>query len=166
MIYTLPHVNKIYEAMTAIADNRISITSQTIDLLWVETITASVQTSSRDKSYTVTYQPTTSQIMSNDNSAYRNDEISYPMIALLMIINQLPRDDEQITKLANIHWKTINTQYKNNRDQSTLHVLKQLEHSWIDLPSLEWYTQSLHQQLATLKLSPLWPKIKPSSWIK
>gem|GEM_PF-3173173 len=41
-------------------------------------------TSSRDKSYIVTYQPTHRLIMSNDNSAYRNHEISYPMIALMI----------------------------------------------------------------------------------
>jgi hypothetical protein len=65
--------------------------------------------------------------MSNDNSAYWNNEISYPMIALLMVVDQLSRDDEQINKLTNIHWKAINMQYKNNRDQSTTHVLNQLE---------------------------------------
>lgn len=161
MIYKLPHINKIYEALTAIADERIWIISQTTDLLWVETVTASVQTSSRDKSYTVSYQPATSQIMSNDNSAYRQDEISYPMIALLIILWQLTRDDTQITKLANIHRKAINTQYKNNRDQSTLHVLNQLEKSWIELDPLEHYAQQIYKQLQSIQLSPLWPKLKP-----
>lgn len=99
--------------------------------------------------------------MSNDNSAYWNNEISYPMIALLIILWQLTRDDTQITKLANIHRKAINTQYKNNRDQSTLHVLNQLENSWIELESLQYYAQQIYQQLQSIQLSPLWTKTKP-----
>lgn len=161
MNYKLPHINKIYEAMTAIADDRIIITAQSTDMFGVETITASVQTSSRDKSYTVNYQPAINLIMSNDNSAYRNDEISYPMIALLLIIGILPRDDTQIAKLANIRRKAINTQYQNNWDQSTSHVLNLLEQQWVDMTSLDQYTQSLLHHLSIIRLSPLWPKIKP-----
>lgn len=162
MIYKTPHINKVYEALTALADDRVLVTKTQTDLLWIETITATVQTSSRDKSYTVTYQPSQYLIMSNDNSAYRNKEISYPMIALMIVIWQLPREDQQINKLANIHRKAINQQYDNDRDKSTWHVLQQLNSQGIDLESLQTYAQHLHSLIQSLSLFPLGPKVKPT----
>jgi len=73
MLYKIPHINKIYEALTAIADDRVSDRSTTTDLLWVETITAQVKSSSGDKTYTISYQPNNSLIISNDIVYQRNN---------------------------------------------------------------------------------------------
>lgn len=68
--YDAPHLSKVYEALTAIADNRFELVSDTELKLY---------NSSRGKYYTVTYDPTTQQIMSNDNTAYYTHSVSYAL---------------------------------------------------------------------------------------
>jgi len=63
MLRTPPPLIKIYEALGAIADQRIEL----IQGLFVE---AKVYSSSREKYYTVTYDAANKAIMLNDNGSY------------------------------------------------------------------------------------------------
>lgn len=144
--YSPPHISKVYEALTAIADKRYELVSDTELKLF---------SSSRGKFYTVTYDPSTRQIMSNDNTAYYTHSISYPMITLLMLRGDLAYDTSLLAPLSNIIWKDIMTKHKNNYDAGIVEVLADLKSRGIDTDSLQAKINSIYTVACSLTLSPL-----------
>lgn len=126
--YSPPHISKVYEALTAIADKRYELISDTA---------LKLSSSSRGKYYTVTYDPQIKQIMSNDNTAYYTHSVSYPMLTLLMLRGDLPYDQDLLIPLSNILWKDIMTKHKNNYDAGIVEVLAVLKARGIDTDSLQ-----------------------------
>ena len=104
-IWKLPSAEKIYESMTAVADNRVNVISSTTGKVW---------SSSGNKFYDITYDSGNSAIMSNDNSSYWKGEMGYPAIAFLMAIDVIEYDGDIAKLLANVSWKDINQKHKNN----------------------------------------------------
>ena len=150
--YTQAHLSKIYEALTAIADKRYELISDT---------ELKIYSSSRGKYYTVTYDPTNNLIMSNDNTAYYNHSISYPMITLLMLRGDIQYDKTLLEPLSNIVWKDIMTKYKNNYDKGIDHVLVELSNKGIDISSLQQKIASIYEQVKNLTLAPLGKRQSP-----
>lgn len=147
-----PHISKIYEAITAIADQRIELVGEN---------EARITSSSRGKYYTITYDPTTNSIMSNDNTAYYTGSVSYPMIALLMLKGVIDYDKSLLTPLSNIVWKDIMQKYKNDYDQGIAHVLADLAGKGIDIEEIKSKIALIYEQAITLKLNYLGKKIAP-----
>jgi hypothetical protein len=77
-------------------------------------VEAKVYSSSREKYYTVTYDPANNAIMLNDNGAYWKGYLGYPGIAILLLTGFLPLQKEYSEILKDIPRKEINT--KNNND--------------------------------------------------
>ncbi len=102
--WKLPPRIKIYEALGALADGRIEVLENT----------AKVYSSSRNKYYTVSYDPKTGAIMTNDNGSYWQDYLGYPAIAYLMKIGVVPFSETAAALLADIEWKDINQTFKND----------------------------------------------------
>lgn len=71
-----PSITKIYEALGAVADGRVEVSSNT----------AKVYSSSRNKYYDIVYDPDKNQIMSNDNSSFYKGELGYPSIAFSCLL--------------------------------------------------------------------------------
>jgi len=142
----------VYEALTAIADKRYELVSDTELKLF---------SSSRGKFYTVTYDPSTDQIMSNDNTAYYTHSISYPMITLLMLRGDLAYDSDLLGPLSNIVWKDIMTKHKNDYDAGIVEVLADLKIRGIDTESLQAKINSIYTSACSLTLSPLGPRKLP-----
>ena len=92
-IWKLPSAEKIYESMTAVADNRVNVISSTTGKVW---------SSSGNKFYDITYDSGNSAIMSNDNSSYWKGEMGYPAIAFLMAIDVIEYDGDIAKLLANV----------------------------------------------------------------
>lgn len=151
-LYSSPHISKVYEALTALSDHRYEQLSDT---------QLKVLSSSRRKSYLVTYNPSTRQIYSNDNTAYYTHTISYPMILFLLLRGELSYDPTLPPLLKGIHWKALNTRFKNNYDQALAHVLTTLASQGVDLPSFQTKLNSLYQQVLALKLAPLPSRSRP-----
>jgi hypothetical protein len=147
-----PQVCKVYEALTAIADNLIELVAEN---------TARCYSSSRGKFYEINYDPTTDSIMSNDNSAFYTDSLSYPMIALLMLKGRIAYDQSLLPVLANIAWKDINQKFKNDYDKAVDYVLNDLATSGVDIENLQTKVAEIHQQVCQLQLKPLGEKVKP-----
>ena len=76
----MPPKANIYEALSAVADQRVTITGLT---------SAQVQSSSRDKIYDVEWSDDISEITSNDNASHWQGYIGYPIIAVLLKIGKL-----------------------------------------------------------------------------
>ena len=152
--YSAPHISKVYEALTAIADKRYELVSDTELKLF---------SSSRGKFYTVKYDPNTKAIMSNDNTAYYTHSISYPMLTLLMLRGDLPYDQSLLTPLSNIIWKDIMTKHKNDYDAGIVEVLADLKISGINTESLQTKINSIYAYASSLILTPLGPRQRPPS---
>lgn len=144
--YSPPHLSKIYEALTAIADKRYELVSDTELKLF---------SSSRGKYYTVTYSPETKEIMSNDNTAYYTHSISYPMLTLLMLRGDLVYDASLLAPLSNIIWKDIMTKHKNDYDAGIAEVLANLKNRGVNIESLQSKINAIYTTACSLVLTPL-----------
>jgi hypothetical protein len=142
---------KIYEAITAIADERVETNEDKTE--------AKVYSSSRNKFYTVTYEPETQSIMSNDNSAFYVDEVSYPMIALLMLRGDLKYDKKLLDLLKDIKWKDVNKKHKNNYAKAVEEVLGDLQSD--DREFILEAVESVNKDLQGLDLRKLGKKKFP-----
>ena len=125
MLRSQPPIIKIYEALGAIADQRIEISKDTTSLFG-EMWSAKVYSSSRGKFYTVTYDPNNNAIMMNDNGAYRKGYLGYPGIALLLLTKKLPLDQVFAEYLKDIPRKDINTKYNNDFDATQQEIDKKI----------------------------------------
>ena len=96
-------VEKIYEAWTAIVDNRVKE---------IDPNTYVVKSSDGKKEYVVKCNNLT--YSSNDNATYWRGYPGYPVMAVMMIQGYLPLNEEEAEKFRDINWKLINTRYKNN----------------------------------------------------
>ncbi len=102
MLTKLPPIEKVYEAYSALADDRVRIKEHT----------AEVDSSDRTKHYTVAWDDTS--YTSDDNATYWAGYPGYPVLAVLMKQGLLPCNSKIIPLLADVDWKQLNTAYKRN----------------------------------------------------
>lgn len=145
MIWKKPHISKIYEALTVIADNRMEINGNK----------AKCYLSSSDKFYDVKYDPNTGGMMSNDNSAYYTYSLSYPMIAFLMLIGKIPYEQKLLEILQNICWEDINKKFKNDYDKSIKLVLGELKSEGEDIDFIRREIDKIYNFVGKLEIKTL-----------
>lgn len=154
MLRTTPPVIKIYEALGAIADQRIELTQW----LFVE---AKVYSSSREKYYTVTYDPANNAIMLNDNGSYWKGYLGYPGIAILLLTGVLPLQKEYSEILKDIPRKEINIKNNNDFDKTQQQIDTMIVEKWGALQAFHKYIQTIDILLQTNQLSYLGKKTLP-----
>lgn len=98
----MPPREKIHEALTAIADNRINID--------MKNNKAEVFSSDRSKKYIVEWHD--NEYSSNDNATYWQGYPGYPVIAVLLLQNKLVLNKDISNYFKNINWKKINEEFK------------------------------------------------------
>lgn len=113
---------KVYEAFTAVVSNRIEVVENNSERLIAE-----VFSSSKDKFYTVNFDKQTKRISSDDNSAYFQHTLSYPMLASFMKTEIISFDQDIANLFENIEWKKINTKFKNNYQLAVDSVIENLK---------------------------------------
>lgn len=111
----LPPIEKIYEAYSAIADNRITMHADR----------ASVLSSDRSKEYSITWDRNI--YASNDNATYWQGYAGYPVIAVLMKQGKLPLDMRIASRFAGVNWTELNAKYKRDYAKAAAAVLDGLE---------------------------------------
>ena len=139
----MPPKAKIYEALSAVADQRVSITGPTA---------AQVQSSSHDKLYDVEWSDDISEITSNDNASHWQGYIGYPIIAVLLKIGKLSFNIHIAELLAGVPWKVINDQFKRDYDKAINHVLDQIEEKGGNRTEIGQEVEKIYEQLSTLGL--------------
>ncbi|TFU94484.1 hypothetical protein E4T81_04370 [Barnesiella sp. WM24] len=107
-------VEKIYEAFSAIADDRVRFISEEGCLMPTAQGVAKVTSSDGNKTYTVTWQG--EDYTSNDNATYWQGYAGYPVIAVLMLQGRLPLDRSISDLFKGINWTELNNAHK--RDYS------------------------------------------------
>ena len=158
MLWTLPPKYKIYEALGAVADDRIEI----IDLD-SKIIEARQYSSSRQKYYTILYDPAQNQIMPNDNATWYVGYLGYPAISLLLFVGKIKYDTSLLPYFVNIPFKDINQKHKNDFNQANLEIVAMILARGLDKTGLETEVDSIFEQLAEFKLEYLGQKIEPPS---
>lgn len=97
----LPPIEKIYEAWTALADNRVNLHENY----------ATVSSSDASKEYTVRFSE--NQYSSDDNATFWQGYPGYPVIAVLMLQGKLTYDKPEADLWKNINWTSLNKKHKN-----------------------------------------------------
>lgn len=142
----------IYEALSAIADNR---------LIFIDSNKAQCISTSHGKHYDIEYDLTNMAIMSNDNMAYYVNEVSYPMVAILLEKGKINYDRKILEYLKDIHWKDINQRFKNDYMKSVNFVLSSLAQNNVDIEYIKREVNNIWKQLINLKLTILGNKKLP-----
>ena len=141
--WKMPPKAKVYEALSAVADKRVSITGDT---------TAQVQSSSRDKTYDVEWSEDISEITSNDNASYWQGYMGYPIIAVLLQIGKISFNPRIAKLLADVPWKSVNEQFKRNYDKAISHILEAIEARGGSRMEITQEVEKIYKQLGLLGL--------------
>lgn len=149
MKWKIPSITKIYEALGTLADKRMEVDGNT----------AKSYSSTRNKFYTITYNPTTNAIMSNDNSSFYKGELGYPSIALLMKLGVLSYDESCAAVLKDIPWKDINQKFKNNYEKALDFILSSKTEA--ERIKLKEFAEKVYEEIKKLKINMLGIKTVP-----
>ncbi|MEI8067631.1 MAG: hypothetical protein WCG91_01615 [Candidatus Shapirobacteria bacterium] len=152
MIWKKAHVIKIYEALSAIADDRVEVFGNE----------GRCFSPTGEKVWDIKYNPTNNSINSNDNSAYYTHSLSYPMIAYLMVVRVIPYKAELLDTLQNISWEDINENFKNDYDKSIKFVLGELKREGLDVEEIKKEVKKIYDFTCALKMKTLGEIQKPS----
>jgi hypothetical protein len=184
ILWKMPPKIKIYEALGAVGDGRVSIKGSVLSikgkverphprqtrlspnpLLKGEgtTTEAWVESSSRGKKYTVLWNAENKAIMTNDNGTYWQGYLGYPAVAFLMKQGLIKYDEKIATALKNIPWKDINTKYKNNFEKTLEDIWKIVGEKGVSKNEIETEVEWILKGLEKLGLVWLGKRIKPPS---
>ncbi len=148
--WKLPPRAKVYEALSAVADDRVHLLTETA---------ADVTSSARDKTYRVEWSLDRRQFASNDNASFWQGYIGYPIIAALLELRVLQAPAGAFDHLAGIEWKKLNKQFKNDYDKAVDHVLSQLEEG--EAAAIRTSANDIYEQLNGLHLERLASSLRP-----
>ena len=152
MIWKKPHISKIYEALTVIADDRMEIDGNK----------AKCYLSSNDKFYDIKYDPIIGSIMSNDNAAFYTKSLSYPMIAFLMLISKIPYEQKLLEIFRDICWEDIYKEFKNDYDKSVKAVLGELKREGEDVDFIRKEIEKIYNFVCKMEIKTFGELQKPS----
>lgn len=138
----LPPVEKIYEAYSALADGRVTMSK--------DSQTALVLSSSKTKKYTVSWDD--DNYSSNDNASYWQGYPGYPIIAVLMLQGRVSYDKDIAKLFAHINWTALNQKFKNDYTKAVNFIIK--EHNY-DSESIK---AAVNQVFDELKASTIYVK--------
>lgn len=135
MLKKMPPVQKVYEAMTAIADHRVSLKESS----------ASVLSSEGKRSYTVKWKD--DLYYSDDPATYWQGYPGYPILAVMMELGRLPYDAHAAESMSGVEWHVLNEQFKRDYDAALQSVLKQKQMQEYDTDSTQKLADICMQKL-------------------
>ena len=130
-------IEKIFEAWTALADNRVHLHDDYAD----------VSSSDGEKTYVVRFKG--DQYSSDDNATFWQGYPGYPVIAVLMLQGKLPYDKEEAKLWSHINWTQLNKSFKNNYAAAVEEAAKTHD---IDLQKSYKRAQNVMNKLQSLPL--------------
>jgi hypothetical protein len=121
--WKMPPASKVYEALSAVADGRVHVSGPR---------QAEVESSGRDRAYTVEWTDDRRSVMANDNASYWQGYLGYPIVAVLITLGVLRVDESVTAALAGVPWHELNTRFKRDYAAAVEHVLDDLEGQGVD----------------------------------
>lgn len=150
--WKLPPKAKIYEALSAVADNRVKIG---------EGNSATVVSSAGDKAYVVRWSPELTRVSSNDNASFYQGYMGYPILAVLMLIGKLRFSQEVASHLAGINWNQINKKFRRNYDAAIDSVLAEIEANGVARSVIDSEVNQIWKQLEGMSFDRLPGRLVP-----
>lgn len=144
-----PPINKVYEALGAIADGRLEL----------EGNNAICRSSSGNKVYAVSFDPASNAVSANDNGSYWQNYLGYPSIALLLAMGVLDYRPEMAELIRGIKWKDVNRSFRNDHARALESVLQELDP--LDREALAAYVAKLQDDIAALNPEKLPRRLPP-----
>lgn len=134
----LPPIEKIYEAYTAIADNRIRLVAT--PSFAAEKGTADVKSSDGTKSYTVSWD--IRQYSSDDNATFWQGYAGYPVIALMMLQGLVPYEKSVACGFSHVNWTELNARHKRDYAAAVSEIVqsRNLDREAVALAAAEAYS--------------------------
>ena len=136
----LPPIEKIYEAYSALADNRIHM----------EETSAKVVSSDGAKSYKVAWKDNT--YSSTDNATYWQGYAGYPVIGVLILQSKLSVDSTIFTHFSGVNWNSLNKKHKRDYRAALLEVFEEKQLAQEEIRRIEDATKQVYEQLKGLKI--------------
>lgn len=137
----LPPIEKIPEAYSAIADDRVEMHENS----------ALIDSSDYSKRYTVTWND--DLYTSNDNASIWQGYAGYPMIAVLLLQGKLPFDKVVASHFKGINWKALNTKHKNKYDKAVAEIMDSLKEKDVDSELINIEINKVYESIRTLNIS-------------
>lgn len=136
-----PPVEKIPEAMSAIADGRITMSGEK----------AQITSSSYSKRYTVLFDGDT--YASNDSATYWQGYPGYPVIAVLMLQGRLPFRQETAVLFKGINWTALNEKHKRNYEKALSEIYDSIALQGAGIDTIKAEVSEIYNKLAELPLT-------------
>lgn len=136
----MPPREKIHEALSAIADNRITMSEGK----------ARVASSGSEKQYIVEWAENT--FTSNDSATYWQQYPGYPIIAALLLMGALPLKMELIRHFAGINWTELNKKHKRKYDKASAEAMSGICARGADTAAIDLYISEVYAALDKLDL--------------
>ena len=133
----LPPIEKVFEAWTAIDDDRVKLHENHAD----------ISSSDGTKGYVVRFDGNC--YSSDDNATFWRGYAGYPVLAVLMLQGRLPFDKEEAELWRGVNWKEINTRFRNDYAKAVREVA---EERHIDLAKSYEAAVAVIELLKTLPL--------------
>lgn len=145
----IPPIEKIYEAYSAIADERIIMGEESAEVL----------SSDHSKKYLITWQDDT--YSSNDSASYWQGYAGYPLIAVLMLQGKLPLTQMIAGYFKGINWKKLNAEHKGKYAEAVNVILEDLRQKGIHCNSIHTEVQKVYEAIKALEITCKRSSLRP-----
>ena len=145
--WKLPPAAKVYEAFSALADGRVHLDEGSHA---GHAGRAEVESSDRERRYTVEWSADPLAITANDNASYWQGYLGYPAVAVLLAIGALRADGTVVDLLAGVPWHDLNAGFKRDYAAAVDSVLTGLALQGADRSRIEGEVEGVLAQLAAL----------------
>ena len=136
----MPPIEKIHEALSAIADGRVTMGEDR----------ATVRSSGSGKEYTVTWRDNV--YTSSDNATYWQLYHGYPIIAVLLLKGRLPLDKDIVAGFAGVDWTALNDKHKRKYAAAAAEVMAGLEETGADVGYIGTCINKIYEALDSLDI--------------
>ena len=136
----LPPIEKIYEAYSALADGRVTISEDAGE--------AHIASSDGAKNYTVRWEG--SHYTSNDSATYWAGYPGYPVLAVWMKQGILPVNEAIAMQFKDVNWNALNKEYKRNYAKAAEAVMNERQ---MDAAAVRADAEQVYAKLKTLDLT-------------
>jgi len=151
--WKMPPLIKVYEALGAIGDGRVSIINDT---------RAAVFSSEGDKTYDVETSPDLRVVSSNDNASYWQGYLGYPAIAVMLKRGFAAADEAVIRALCGIPWKELNRRFRNDYSKTLADIDSRLRDAGGDPDAVRGRCEAILEEIR--RLAPIrGPRRRPPS---
>jgi hypothetical protein len=136
----IPPIEKIHEAYSAIADERIVMGEESAEVL----------SSDYSKKYIVTWQDNV--YTSNDSASYWQGYAGYPMIAILMLQGKITLNRTIADHFKGINWKKLNAEHKAKYKEAVKFILDNLQQKGVDCDIINTEVKKVYEEIKMLDI--------------